>query len=1125
MKQVLKSLRQSRLIIGRVTYDPNVKKNNRMKLKICAFITMFLICIGNIYSQTQQLISGTVTEMYNNQAESLIGVNVAVENSQNRVLGGTVTNQNGQYNLKIPDGENNLTIVFSYIGMETQRIKYAGQKQLNILMASNSKQIAEVVITSKAIDRNDLGISETEMVSATQKLEVSKLVETMPVISIEEILQGQMAGLDIIAGGNPGTKSTMRIRGTGTLNASADPLIVIDGVPYTESKAEDFDFSNANEEDLGALLNLSPADIESVEVLKDASATAIWGTQGANGVLVIKTKRGKMGKTNFNLTSKLSMKFEPKTIPMLNGDEYTALMQESIWNTANYVGIDNASTYLRLLFDTPEIGYTPDWKYFNEYNQDTDWLDEIRQKAYTVENNFSMSGGGGKARYRMSLGYVTDLGTTIGTSLDKFSATSNIDYQFSDKLRFGADFSFTQSDQDANWASNARSEAFGKMPNKSPYMIDRTTGRKLDEYFVYQGLLWEGAFSSNDSGSNASNYNPVAMVNEATKKTGEKNTKITLSVAEWKILPELTYQSYVSIAMSSVKVMRFLPQVVTAVAWTSKYANQSYQSYSESLSIKTENRLNFRKNWNEKHNLIANAIFRTAQATSSKYVSASSGMASSGMSDPVVGANVQIIGSGESEGRSLSATGLVNYSLLSRYVIQGSISAESNSAMGREQRMGYFPGAGISWNIQNEPFLRTINRKWLDEFKLRFSVGQSGRAPSGNSIYLGAFGAKENYMSMPSIGPTRIQLDNLKWETNTEYDVGVDLSFFQGRLSFNADYYKRYSTDLLQKEYTIPSTTGFSEIAWYNSGKMENQGWEFRGDVMIFNNKDWTIKANANISRNENVYTEMPTNMKAESGVAESDANMKPGQYATRVVEGRPLGSFFGYRYKGVYSDTESTYARDVQGNIMNDADGNPIVMKNGTYTCFPGDAQYEDINHDGVINKYDIVYLGNSQPVLTGGFGINIKYKQVSLNTFFHGRFGQSIVNAARMDNESMYGKRNQSTAVLRRWQKEGDITDIPRALYQQGLNCLGSDRFVEDVSFVRLKTLTLTYTFPKNVVRAWGLGGLNLFVTGYNLYTWTDYTGQDPEVSMPSGNALAKDGATTPVSMRVACGFNLNF
>ena len=258
-------------------------------------VAIFLSCSIEMAGQVQKVISGTVTELFGKTAEPLVGVNVNLVNNQNRSLGGGITNLNGQYNVKIPEGEKDLTIVYSYIGMKTKRIKYTGQTLLNVTLESESMAVDEVVVSARRLNRNDLGISDKEMVSATQKVDMEKLIAAAPVVSIEEALQGQLGGVDIVLGGDPGSRSAIRIRGTSTLNASSDPLIVIDGVPYPTEISDDFNFSTATEEDLGALLNISPNDIASVEVLKDASATAIWGTQGANGVLVIKTKQGTVG--------------------------------------------------------------------------------------------------------------------------------------------------------------------------------------------------------------------------------------------------------------------------------------------------------------------------------------------------------------------------------------------------------------------------------------------------------------------------------------------------------------------------------------------------------------------------------------------------------------------------------------------------------------------------------------------------------------------------------------------------------------------------------------------------------------------------------------------------------------
>lgn len=270
------------------------------QIKYILVIILLLGIRGAFAQQKNNVITGKVTEILGTAAEPLVGVNINIVNAENRSLGGAISDLNGMYTLKIPVGENKLSLVFSYIGMKTKTIRYTGQKSLNVRLESNSQELDDVVISARRVDRNDMGISHKESVSATQKVKMDDLIAFSPVATIEEALQGQLGGVDMVLGGDPGTKADIRIRGMNTLNGSADPLIVIDGVPYPEKVSDEFDFQNANNEDLGALLNISPTDIESVEVLKDASATAIWGTSGANGVLVIKTKRGHIGKTRFN---------------------------------------------------------------------------------------------------------------------------------------------------------------------------------------------------------------------------------------------------------------------------------------------------------------------------------------------------------------------------------------------------------------------------------------------------------------------------------------------------------------------------------------------------------------------------------------------------------------------------------------------------------------------------------------------------------------------------------------------------------------------------------------------------------------------------------------------------------
>lgn len=1079
--------------------------------------TIVLTWLFTLTAAAQDVVTGIVTEKFGSSTEPCIGVNVTFQNSQNRIVTGTTTDFNGKYSLKVPKEKGKLTLVFSYIGMKTQRFPYTGQKSLNVTMGSDAHEIKEVQVTGKRGSRNDMGLTARQQSFATQKISMSELTETAPVTSIEEALQGQLGGVDIIAAGDPGAKSQIRIRGTATLNGSADPLIVIDGVPYNTSIDDSFDFNTASQEDFAQMLSLNPNDIESIEVLKDAASTAVYGTAGANGVLLITKKKGAMGKTNFTFSTKNSMKVEPKSMPMLNGNEYVAFVQDAIWNSANARGLSTQSALLEYLFDTPEINYNQDWRYFDEYNQDVDWLDYVTKNAFTTDNSFAMSGGGERATYRYSLSYMNEGGTTKGTNLGRLTTSIDIGYKFSEKLRVNAEYSYSDTKKDAPFTDRLRAEAMRKMPNKSPYYIDDTTGEMTDTYFTRQNAEeFQGAFNG------SKNFHPIIMAEESYNKLHTKEQKMTVR-ANYYATPNLRYYGYVSMRYNTIKTEGFLPQSATGVTTESTYSNQAIDAYKNTFSLQTENKLMFNKDFlDNKHQIVATAIWRTSQSRTSNYSSTRYNVASAAIADPGSGGGSLLSqGSGTSEVRTLSGLGSLVYTLLDRYTVNATANYEGKSSLGKDNRWGLFPSVGVSWQLADESFMKW-SRDYLTEFKVRASYGKSGNAPGGTGEYVGTYAAIGNYMDASAIAAERMQLNKLKWETSTEFDVGADVNLFDGKLTATFDWYRKNTKDVLQTKVTIPAYTGFNtnSLKYFNSGQLRNEGWEFRIDYEVLKTKKWNLKVNWNINRNINTIVELPEN------VNEEQFSLSNGKYAQKLISGTSIGSFFGFKYAGVYQNLEDTYARDAEGKVMYNLQGQPIVMSNGTYTCYPGDAKYEDINHDGKIDKNDIVYIGNSNPVISGGGGFNLKYRQLSLTVFMHYRLGQKIINEARMNAESMIGSDNQSKAVLRRWRNEGDQTDIPRALWNYGLNYLGSDRFVEDCSFLRLKTLSLNYNFPKTFCKSLGVNTLSMFFTAYDLFTFTSYTGQDPEVNLPSKiTDIAKDSSQTPRSKRFSMGINLNF
>ncbi len=1098
-------------------------------MKTMKKLSMMLLTVLMTVSAYAQgtVLTGTVYEIFDGRQEPCMGVNVAVVNAQNRLVTGVTTDINGQYAIRMPAGDN-FTLLYSFIGLVPQRIAYTGQKTQDVVMREDAQALGEVVIAQERTYRSELGVSERAFTGSSQRISMDEVMESLPVNSVEEALQGQLAGVDILASGDPGAKGSIRIRGTATLNSNADPLIVINGVPYNTDIDDDFNFATASTEDFADMLALNPNDIENIEVLKDAASTAVYGTKGANGVLLITTKKGQKGKPRFVFSHKSTLKMEPESIPMLTGDEYTAYMQDAIWNTANARGLDASGDLLNMLFSEKSyaIGYQPDWSYFDEYNTNTNWLDEVRKNAYSTDNNFSMSGGGDRATYRFSLGWTMEDGTTRNNDLQRLTSSLRIGYNFSDRMNVNADFTYSDTNNKQTYMSTSslRSEAQRKMPNKSPYYINDETKEPTDIYFTYQDENeFQGAFSG------SKNFHPIAMVDESYKNTNTKEEKITISpsyVILWNEnqQPVLRYQGYVSMKFKTTKSRQFLPQEATGVNIENQNSNYSYDGYTNNFSLLSETGLLYTQNFaDNQHELVGAAFWRTTQNQGSTYASQVYGVAANGMGDPVTGGTIYngSLNSGTSDSRTLSGLANLNYTMFRWITLNGTWNYEGNSALSKDNRWALFQSYGGALNLQDFEPVQMWTSDWLSQAKLRLSWGQSGKAPSGTSPYVGTYSAlTDKYGTLTPIVPNSMQLNKLKWETSEEWDYGFDLGFREDRVKMTFDYYVKTTRDLLQRNVKVASTSAYSTIAYTNSGSLRNKGWEYRIDWRIYESKDWRWSMDFNINRNVNTILEVPDN------IAEETYTFKNGNYAQKILAGTPVGSFFGFKYQGVYQNTEETYALDDKGNIMRDLLGNPVVMKNGTYTCYPGDAKYQDINYDGTIDENDIVYIGNCNPVVTGGAGLTTRYKNLSVNMRFHYRLGQKIINQARMNNEAMYNTDNQSKAVLRRWRSEGDQTDIPRALYNYGLNYLGSDRFVEDCSYIRLQTVSFNYRLPKEFSQRIKASSSSVFLTCYDLLTLTNYKGQDPEVTLPTSvTALAKDNSSTPRSHRFAVGLTINF
>ncbi|MGQ1786069.1 MULTISPECIES: SusC/RagA family TonB-linked outer membrane protein [unclassified Saccharicrinis] len=1084
------------------------KRSNCLKLLIVTIVLLGnLVTLPELKAQDGLIIRGKVTSA--TDSEPLVGVTVAEKNSTNRFVNGTITDFNGNFSIKVRNAEN--TLSFSFIGFDTKTIEPGGKGVINVELKETAVQIDEFVVSArKMINDGEFAMDPKRIATAVQTIDMKDVTEVSST-SLSDQLQGRLSGVEIVAqSGDPGAGMSIRIRGTSSLNTSSEPLIVINGIPFETEFDDTFDFSVADEQEYAALIGVSADDIAEISVLKDAAATAQYGSKGANGVLMITTKRGARGKAVFSYGFRGSLSQQPEGIPMLNGRQYSTLIKEETLQLGA-----NRGTY-------PQVEFDPTYDLYNYYNKDINWLDEITQLGHSQDHNFSISGGGEKAMYRISSSYKSQEGTTIGTANELFTTRAILDYFVSDKLKITSELAFSHGSLDkafqltSNSSTSVRNVALTKMPNQSIYELDEE-GNSTGAYFTP-----EDAFQ----GSGITYYNPVAMANLATYNVESNRISPNFRV-RYDVTPSLRYDGIVSFDANNNKTLHFVPEEALGTYWSGSYANKSSQTDSEFFVVRTENRVTWMPKLNEDHSLFVNGKFITYDKTTQTYKASTSNSPSTLLQTPIIDTRIEGSGnsieSGYTQYRQLTYSMAFNYMYRGKYILGGGINYEGSSRFGDDNRYGLFPSVSAKWLINEEGFLKSA--QWIDELSVRASYGKNGNSPGFNYGQYNVYSTYNyNYIDVRPAYSSSIELDGLKWETVTQENLGFNARLFKGRLDADFDLYLKRTEDMLSKNTSIPTTSGYSTLAYLNIGTIENKGWEFNVMSTLVKTRDFKLDFNFNISQNINEIVEITDAMDVEEGNALSTGS---GGYVRRIQEDNPIGSFYGYRYKGVYSTSDDLYARDANGDIIYDMNGEAkVMMFNNSNSFAAGDAKYEDINHDGNINELDVVYIGNANTKLHGGFGPRVSYKNISLNVFFNFRYKQELINLARMNTESMSGYDNQSTATLRRWRFEGDETDIPRAYFNSPKNNLGSDRYLEDASFLRLKSVTLKYNLPKSLLKNIGFTRANVYVTGQNLLTFTKYTGPDPETGASSNwKTLGFDSNQTPRSRQVTVGLNLSF
>ncbi len=1095
-----------------------------MKRKIIISLWLLLTAMT---MQAQVIITGKITG--DDEPDGLIAATVVEQDKNGRFMTATTTDYEGNFSLQIKSTANQLAV--SYVGYEKQVINIGQQRKFNITLKT-ANMIQEVVVkASRVVSSGAMPIPEREYSGAMQRFSMEK-IEGMSVPSVDDALQGRIAGLDIVGNsGDLGSGTVMRIRGITSINSNNEPLILVNNIPF-ESNTEGFDFANADNEKFANLLCISPDDIEEVTVLKDGAACAIWGARGANGVINITTKKGVTGPTRVSYSYRLSGNWQPKGTKLLNGDEYTMLMKQAYFNRNQEDCNIPEYSYDRNSF-LSTYGNADD---FNNFITNTDWVDAVRKTGWTHDHLVSIQGGGERARFRASLGYNHQTGTIIEQSLDRFTGLMNLEYNVSTRLKFISEFSITHTNNEKNYQEggddNLLSIAYRKMPNASIYRRD-ANGYETDVFFN----IAQSSMLNNDQKNLA---NPVAMARLASYQQTNMRIMPTLRLQYDFLDPneaKLRYSGYVKFDSENIKDTKFRPRETSTVVWTDGVVNRSYQRESEAMTIYTDHNLTWAPKLNEAHSLMLYGSWQMDISHSKYQLYERYGLPSAIGTDVSGDGHLQQFASAKSEGRNMAFLLNGHYMLLDRYIFDVSARWDGSSRFGPDNRWGFFPAIAGKWIFTSEPWMRKANEKWFSEGALRMGWGVTGNRPDQEYLYFSRYNSYgSNYIDMPTIKPASLQLSHLKWERSSSVNLGVELSLFDYRYRIVGNIYHRRTENLLFSNQTIPSSTGFSSISYINAGTMDNNGWEveFSTNRMI-QKGDWQFDVSLNFSNYRNTIKELDDMVLSAYN---RDFDYSNGSYLSRLQVENSFGSIYGFKYKGVYQydkyqtdnpEATAPVVRDENGNAVLDGKGETIPMyfaygTSSAYRFRGGDAIYEDINHDGTIDELDIVYLGNSNPKIDGGIGFTIKWKNLTVNAFANYRIGSKVINYGRMYNENMYTTNNQSIATNWRWRKDGDVTEMPRALYQYGYNWLASDRFVESGSFLRLKQLTFSYRFEPKDIKQFGLTNLMLNLTLNNMLTITKYTGADPEVS-PNNIGVAADNNRTPRARYFTFGITVGF
>lgn len=1024
-----------------------------LQIKRAAFaLFLSLFCF---VAYAQKTVTGNVKDA---SGDPMIGITVSLDGKPV-----AVTDLDG--NFTVQNAKSSSVIKLSYVGYLDQQFTVGNKNQFNLTMKEDPKALEEVVVVGYGtMKRSDL----TGAVTSVGDEAISKSVST----SIDQVLQGRAAGVQVQANtGTPGGSSTIRIRGTNSLNATSQPIFVIDGVII--------DSSSGDNGDSNPLSEINPSDIVSMDILKDASATAIYGSRASNGVIMITTKRGKAGDATVTYDGYVGWQTMPKSLDVLNLKQYA-----QHYNDIADAQIKSATNS----FVRPEL-----------LGEGTDWQDELFRHALMTSHNLSVTGGSEKITYALSAGYLDQDGIVIGSSFRRQTLRGNTDAQIKKWLKGG--FSFSLADSKQQTLANS-------------YSIILTALRSQPSVAVRSA---DGSFDGPDDQWMPDN--PVALA-QITRNYNKKFNFRVNTYLEATIFKGLTYRTELSADYNNNKYYYYMPDykfgVKTSDSRTSQWTstNSKYWSWRNILTY---------ANTFGKHSINAMLGQEMSHNHYETQVTSANGFPSNSATDPSAGSNDSSSPVGYQDNSSIfSYFGRAFYSYDDRYMATFTLRRDGSSMFADGHRWGWFPSAALAWRVSGEKFMQNV--KWINNLKLRAGWGETGNQNVRQWAYMALLTTYNTPWGVGVLNGNNANPD-LKWETTKSWNLGFDLSVLNNRIDIVFDWYYKKTNDLLM-ELDLPaflgsgggSNYGTAANPWGNVGSLRNTGIEFTINSININKKNFQWSSNFVFSLNRNKVLSLDT----ETGTLPQTFQVgSETATVTNTVVGQPMAQFWGYKVIGRFDKPEDFYYKDAQGNVKQVA--LPTGCSIGKSGSWLGDYRFADLHGDGVIDNNDQTFIGNPEPKFTFGFGNTLSWKGWDFSFQFTGSYGNKVLNYNRRQLEITGSTSNLLTSVLNYarvekidpngpddyrnyWVTNASSTTMPRLYtesYSNGNNRV-SDAFVEDGSYIRLQNVSLSYTFPKKWIEHLYLSNVKLYMNIQNLFTITKYDGYDPEVGSLYGDAL---------------------